>query len=261
MQLADGITLEVDNATFLYIVEQSFLLVMVIGRWIIPRGKLSRDKLSALLLTLIGKACDMSDFFTLFQEKRVAKTSVFRYFVLSIWTVSVFQFPLVLTETQKNNLKNIWTSTEIWSICVSLLMQEIPFLICRSYAMGAYGLLNASIIFFTCKNAMVLIMYTYRIISLLSDMYRESVPIVDHRRTSPITNENSNSPNLAIKASQESSNHLGCGSVKSLETINCDDAVSLETTLCSSSIVRISPETKHEANENNFCERKTHSNY
>ncbi|KAK3091149.1 hypothetical protein FSP39_017516 [Pinctada imbricata] len=142
VKIVGDLTLSIDNDSFVYAVEQTFLLIMILARWILPRGSLSREKLSNLLLILIGKACDMTDFFILFQEKRVSESSIFSYFILSMWTISVFQFPLVLTETRTDRQLTICMGTDIWSICVSLMMQELPFLVCRSYAIGALGLVK-----------------------------------------------------------------------------------------------------------------------
>ena len=47
------------------IVEQTLLLVLIIGRWLLPVGKtMTRDQLSQLLLVYIGTAGTTIDFFS-----------------------------------------------------------------------------------------------------------------------------------------------------------------------------------------------------
>ncbi|XP_062594360.1 transmembrane protein 26-like [Saccostrea cucullata] len=175
--------LNLDNDVFVFAIEQSFLLVMIIGRWTLPKGQMSRDKLSNLLLVLIGKACDMTDFFTLFSHKAVVEDRSFTFVVLVVWSISVFQFPISFTEYRDENFVisihrdkrymqvivktlNVCLKTEIWSILASIMMQELPFLVCRSYAVGALGIVDDSIIFFLFKNSMIIMMYMYRLVSL-----------------------------------------------------------------------------------------------
>lgn len=175
--------IQLDDNVFVYAIEQSFLLVIIIGRWILPKGQMSRDKLSNLLLVMIGKACDITDFFTLFSHKNVALNRTFTYVILVVWSLSVFQFPISFTESRDNNLVisihkdrqymkvvvrtlNLCFKTEIWSILTSISMQELPFLICRCYAIGALGIVDDTIIFFLSKNSLIISMYLYRLVSL-----------------------------------------------------------------------------------------------
>lgn len=172
-----------DDDVFVYAIEQSFLLVMIIGRWTLPKGQMSRDKLSNLLLVLIGKASDMTDFFTLFSHKSVVENRTFTFVVLVVWSLSVFQFPISFTEFRDENIVigihrdrqymqvivrtlNKCLKTEIWGILASILMQEFPFLVCRSYAVGKLGIVDDTIIFFLFKNSLIISMYLYRLVSL-----------------------------------------------------------------------------------------------
>ena len=184
--------IQLDDEVFVYTVEQTFLLFMIIGRWTLPKGQMSRDKLSNLLLVLIGKACDMTDFFTLFSHRNVAKDRSFTIVVLMVWSLSVFQFPISFTESRDDDVVisihrnrqymqvavrtlNVCLKTEIWSILASIFMQEFPFLVCRSYAVGALGIVDDTIIFFLFKNCLIIAMYLYRLVSLCleTDPYRD----------------------------------------------------------------------------------------
>ncbi|KAH3827487.1 hypothetical protein DPMN_129422 [Dreissena polymorpha] len=60
--------------------EQLLLLVLILCRWLLPRGRLSHDQLSQLLLVYIGTAADIVEFFEAFKEKEVTSLAsrVFR---------------------------------------------------------------------------------------------------------------------------------------------------------------------------------------
>jgi len=62
--------------------------------------------------------------------------------------------------------KSIFNSAEVWGILVTLLLQDIPFLVFRLYMMIVYREIQQMIIFFTGKNALVVILQLYRIIVL-----------------------------------------------------------------------------------------------
>lgn len=51
--------------------EQLLLLILILGRWLLPKGKLTHDQLSQLLLVYIGTAADIVEFFEAFKEKEV----------------------------------------------------------------------------------------------------------------------------------------------------------------------------------------------
>ena len=43
-------------------IEQLLLFVLILGRWMLPKGDISRDELSQLLLVYIGMAADIIEF-------------------------------------------------------------------------------------------------------------------------------------------------------------------------------------------------------
>jgi hypothetical protein len=43
------------------------MLILIIGRWMLPKGGLTRDQLSQLLLVYIGTAADIIEFFDSFK--------------------------------------------------------------------------------------------------------------------------------------------------------------------------------------------------
>lgn len=44
--------------------QQALLFVLILGRWLLPKGELTRDQLSQLLLVYIGIAADILEFVT-----------------------------------------------------------------------------------------------------------------------------------------------------------------------------------------------------
>lgn len=44
--------------------QQQLIFVLILGRWMLPKGKLTRDQLSQLLLVYIGIAADILEFST-----------------------------------------------------------------------------------------------------------------------------------------------------------------------------------------------------
>jgi hypothetical protein len=48
--------IKVDAETWVTLIEQFLMLVLIIGRWLLPKGDLTRDQLSQLLLVYIGEA-------------------------------------------------------------------------------------------------------------------------------------------------------------------------------------------------------------
>lgn len=65
------IPLKLTSDQWIRMLEQMLLLVLILGRWLLPRGKLTHDQLSQLLLVYIGTAADIVEFFEAFKEKEV----------------------------------------------------------------------------------------------------------------------------------------------------------------------------------------------
>ena len=186
------------------------LVVLIVGRWLLPKGDLSREQLSSLLLSYLAIASDIVDFFGVTEEDDALKeNNVFVYSVLALWTWSLMQFPFVTsmqrrdgndsddeeeeedeksqfnfkhkplaenTEKVKKSLsqrikKQIhWLlQTEGWVICLSLFLQDGPFLIVRLIAVFKYNVLTESNYFFISKNVLTILLQNYRLYSLYHD--------------------------------------------------------------------------------------------
>ena len=63
---------------WLRVLEQFLLLMLIVGRWLLPKGALSHDQLSQLLLVYVGTAADIVEFFEAFNEDKVSSpTSIY----------------------------------------------------------------------------------------------------------------------------------------------------------------------------------------
>lgn len=93
-------TIKVDQETWVTLIEQFLMLVLIIGRWMLPKGDLTRDQLSQLLLVYIGTAADIIEFFDSFKEDKIAKETFLVLLTLGIWSWSLLQFTIVLSATR-----------------------------------------------------------------------------------------------------------------------------------------------------------------
>ena len=62
--------------------------------------------------------------------------------------------------------------SDIWAILLANFLQDIPFLFTRVYLMLGYAVFGYTMIFFTCKNALIIALQTYRLVILVNDRYR-----------------------------------------------------------------------------------------
>ncbi|XP_032046596.1 transmembrane protein 26 isoform X2 [Aythya fuligula] len=161
---------------------QTFLLLLVVGRWLLPIGmEITRDQLSQLLLMFVGTAADILEFASeTLDIKDVRKNYVLLNAILAVWTWSMLQFPLDLavqhigckpTASARRipSLLFCRYSAELWNIGVSLFIQDGPFFIVRSILMGHFRIFNQLLVFFTAKNILVLTLQLYRLAVITLD--------------------------------------------------------------------------------------------
>ncbi|KZC08819.1 Transmembrane protein 26 [Dufourea novaeangliae] len=169
--------IQISTETWVTLIEQFLMLILIIGRWMLPKGELTRDQLSQLLLVYIGTAADIIEFFDSFKEDRIAREPVLVYLTLGIWAWSLMQFTVVLTATKsrKSRLssgnavkKRVQTETsccsiDVWGIALNMLLQDGPFLAFRLILITHYRIVSYMNIFFTCKNTLVILLQLYRL--------------------------------------------------------------------------------------------------
>uniref|UniRef100_A0AC34QG94 AMP-dependent synthetase/ligase domain-containing protein n=1 Tax=Panagrolaimus sp. JU765 TaxID=591449 RepID=A0AC34QG94_9BILA len=171
----------------LQLLEQVLLVVLILARWLLPKGKISREQLSQILLAYLAMSSDIVEFFDVFKEKPVYTDETIQQIVLSAWTLSLLQFPFVLTMSRARKMRvaitdepeivkrrNIWSAfndIDLWAILLANSLQDIPFLLVRLYLMVEYGLFTYTMAFFICKNALIIALQTYRAFVLFNDRY------------------------------------------------------------------------------------------
>ncbi|CAF1147572.1 unnamed protein product [Rotaria magnacalcarata] len=178
------------------VIEVTFLMIIIVGRWMLPKGKISRSALSQLLLVYLSLASDMIDLLSIFQEDKVIRNKGMVYSTLAIFSWSTLQFCLNLVATRGRNFhaeidppnqnldhqhkkklrqKGInpirifcqkLCSSELPSIFITILMQDLPFLTVRLIAVIHFKVHSYTIIFFTSKNFLILFLQFYRLWSI-----------------------------------------------------------------------------------------------
>ncbi|VDK17290.1 unnamed protein product [Anisakis simplex] len=168
----------------LQLLEQLLLVVLIIGRWLLPKGDISREQLSQILLAYLAISSDIVEFFNVFKEKVVWSSSFVQHVILGAWTLSLLQFPFVLTVSRARKMRvavtknfdellvesrrpdpcNVLYDVDIWAIILANSLQDVPFLSVRLYLMFDRGLITYTMIFFTCKNALIIALQTYRLV-------------------------------------------------------------------------------------------------
>ncbi|XP_037627285.1 transmembrane protein 26 [Sebastes umbrosus] len=173
---------ELDPENWVAGLEQTMLIVLVLGRWLMPKGDMSRDQLSQLLMVYVGLGADILDIFDTFKEPEVKTNRAVVIMGLGLFSWALMQFPLVLTQTQlpkgeppQRSMGAIsrcpgapssfasCCSSEVWSLLLTVGLQDGPFLLYRLYLMIQEQVLNQLMIFFTCKNILIVLLELYRI--------------------------------------------------------------------------------------------------
>lgn len=181
------IPLKLDDNQWLIVLEQGLLLLLIVGRWVLPKGKLTHDQLSQLLLVYIGTAADIVEFFEAFKEDVVRYNLMLSLVILGIWSWSLLQFTMVLTATKARKdqsgllprvfnapVSQICCSPDVYGIIISIIMQDAPFLALRLILIFYYHVVSYTNFFFTAKNALVMLLLLYRLIMVQAERRRES---------------------------------------------------------------------------------------
>ncbi|XP_023392419.1 transmembrane protein 26 [Pteropus vampyrus] len=162
---------------------QTFLLMLIIGRWLLPiGGGITRDQLSELLLMFVGTAADILEFTSeTLEEQNVRNSPALVYAILSIWTWSMLQFPLdlavqhvvcPLSVTARGFLSLFFCqySADLWNIGISVFIQDGPFLVVRLILITYFKVINQMLVFFAVKNFLVVMLHLYRLVVLALDV-------------------------------------------------------------------------------------------
>ncbi|KAL5013886.1 hypothetical protein ScPMuIL_008156 [Solemya velum] len=150
-------------------VEQSMMIVIIFGRWLLPRGAFSRGDLSQLLLVYLSAFADIIDFSTIVTNSEDVTT---RLVGMAFWSLSLCQFCFV-SVSKKNKDQGDENQTEneqkrdkgeICGLLIACLMHDGPFLVIRVYILIITGEIDNTIIFFLCKNLLTIVLLVYRLL-------------------------------------------------------------------------------------------------
>lgn len=68
--------------------------------------------------------------------------------------------------------------TELWAICMSLMLQDVPFLALRLTLIFYFKVRSYSNVFFTCKNTLLILLQVFRSIVILGEQRRKTNEVV-----------------------------------------------------------------------------------
>ncbi|XP_046275807.1 transmembrane protein 26 isoform X1 [Marmota monax] len=158
---------------------QTFLLLLIIGRWLLPiGGTITRDQLSELLLMFVGTAADILEFTSeTLGLNNVRNNPKLVCIILALWTWSMLQFPLdlavhhiecPLAVTRRGYIKQFFCqcSSSLWNIGISVFIQDGPFLVVRLILITYFKVINQMLVFFAVKNFLVVVLHLYRLVVL-----------------------------------------------------------------------------------------------
>ncbi|XP_074645975.1 transmembrane protein 26-like [Tubulanus polymorphus] len=211
------IPLNLEDEEWILFIEQAMLLILIITRWLMPKGEMSHDQLSQLLLVYLGLAADVVELFAIFDEPGILDSLPFIFCILAAWSWSLMQFTLVLTATRdrafKVNPETMENSaykgcfcceSEVWSILIMIFMLDLPFLALRLVAVAYFKVSTYTIYFFTCKNILVLILQFYRLTVVCVSHHKEESESDEEQNAS--NKSQSEETNLSLSVSSISRN-------------------------------------------------------
>ena len=76
---------------------------IIIGRWLLPRGAITREQLSALLIGYVGIAADILEVFELFEEENLMYQQSMTIATLFVFSWCLLSFCLVTTATTRSD--------------------------------------------------------------------------------------------------------------------------------------------------------------
>ncbi|KAL3853287.1 hypothetical protein ACJMK2_016840 [Sinanodonta woodiana] len=151
--------------------EQSMLILIIVCRWLMPRGHMNRNSLSQLLLMYLGICADIIDFSEYFENEPHTNVT-FAYTLLGVWTWCLMQFTLVVTstsQTPETNSEGLKIDlSDVFSLMMVLFMQDGPFFVIRTILIISRKTLDFKVLFYYCKNILTLILAIYRLLVLCS---------------------------------------------------------------------------------------------
>lgn len=154
--------------------------------------------------------------------------------ILGLWSLSLIQFTLVLTAARARRDQSGLVSrhynvkkrkygccaADVYGILISILLQDLPFLVLRILLIFKYNVLSYTNMFFTSKNTLVILLLLYRLVVVFLERrsegrqqkYNNLKSKSEHSR--PVMSSKYNGP--GIPRSKPCSGHVTTGDKASL---------------------------------------------
>ncbi|CAF5180844.1 unnamed protein product [Rotaria magnacalcarata] len=174
--------------------ELSLLLLIIIGRWLLPKGVISRSNLSQLLLVYMSIASDIVDLLTIFNEHQVLSSQRMLVATLVVLSWSLLQFVTNMTPVSKNTcsrtsdnfrlsikrrqrrrmfflypMQRLFENDEWYLYELNLMSCSALQLALRLVAVIKFEVRSYSTLFFTCKNGIILFLQLYRVVAIITE--------------------------------------------------------------------------------------------
>ena len=81
---------------------------------------------------------------------------------LEVNTPTIAYFQVIEEEVEMSAWEAFWSNPEVWSIMTTMILQDGPFLGMRLYICFGRNVMKPTLIFFTVKNGIVMLLELYR---------------------------------------------------------------------------------------------------
>jgi hypothetical protein len=175
--------------------ELSLLFLIIVGRWVLPKGVTTRSNLSQLLLVYMSIASDIVDLLTIFNEEQVLFSQRMLLATLIVLSWSLLQFATNVTATGKHHrsahtdsfrnalkkshrrrgifilypMQRLFENDAWYLYEINLMSCSAIQLALRLVAVIKFDVRSYSTLFFTCKNGIILFLQFYRLIAVLTE--------------------------------------------------------------------------------------------
>jgi hypothetical protein len=174
--------------------ELSLLLLIILGRWILPKGVTTRSNLSQLLLVYMSIASDIVDLLTIFNEEQVLSSQRMLLATLIVLSWSLLQFATNTASGGKNSrstnvdsfrqamrkrdrrrmfllypMQRLFENDAWYLYELNLMSCSASQLALRLVAVIKFDVRSYSTMFFTCKNGILLFLQFYRLVAIATE--------------------------------------------------------------------------------------------
>ncbi|CAF0825526.1 unnamed protein product [Adineta ricciae] len=184
----------VDLHTKTMALELSLLFLIIVGRWVLPKGVTSRSNLSQLLLVYMSIASDIVDLLAILNEDHVLTSQRMLLATLLVLSWSLLQFATNVSAVGKTSrsanldsfrqvlkkrrrrrmfllypMQRLFENDAWYLYELNLMSCSATQLALRLVAVIKFEVRSYSTLFFTCKNAIILFLQFYRLVAVLTE--------------------------------------------------------------------------------------------